>query len=312
MKKALIVGYSGQDGSYLVELLTARGYIVAGIGRGTIHGALPGPVDICDGCAVRRVVAAFAPDETYYVAGFHHSSEAVPVSEYDLVERSFEINTLALDNFLRAIACESPRSRLLYAASSHVFGEPAEAVQDENTPLDPVCPYGISKAAGVHLCRFYRRRHNLFSSAGILYNHESPRRPPAFVFRKVIQGAVNISNKRQDKLVLGSLDTRVDWGYAPDYVDAMWRILQLDTPRDFVISSGELHSVRDLVAAAFETVGLDWRAHVEVDPAIARKPRSAILRGDSSMLRSMTGWRPAKGFREIVQEMVKAEIRNEN
>ncbi len=123
---------------------------------------------------------------------------------------------------------------------------------------------------------------------------------------------MNISKKSQDKLVLGSLDARIDWGYAPDYVDAMWRILQLDNPRDFVISSGELHSVRDLVAVAFETVGLDWRAHVEVDPGIARKPRSSVLRGDSSMLRSCTGWRPVKAFREIVQEMVKAEIQNEN
>ena len=314
MKKALIVGCSGQDGSYLVDYLAARKYTVAGIGRNTVLGAVPGgrAINICNGCEVRKLIAAFAPDEIYYLAAFHHASETLPGGEYDLIRQSFEINTLALHNFLDAIACESPRSRLFYAASSHVFGEPANTVQDEDTPLNPVCPYGISKAAGIHLCRYYRRRYNLFSSVGILYNHESPHRAPTFVSRKVVNAAVSIRRRKQGKLVLGNLDARIDWGYAPDYVDAMWRILQLDAPRDFVISTGELHSIRDLVEVAFETVGLNWRDYVEVDPAIARKPRSGVLRGNSSRLQSCTGWHPVKGFREMIEEMVKTEIEHAN
>lgn len=314
MTKALIVGSKGQDGSYLVEHLAARNYVVAGISRGAVLGPLQSdfPIDIRDSSAIRRVVSSFAPDEIYYLAAFHHAAETLPLDQDDLIHRSFEINTLALHNFLDAMAAESPRSRLFYAASSHVFGEPAKSVQDENTPLSPICPYGISKTAGAHLCRYYRRQHNVFSSVGILYNHESPRRSPGFVFRKVIKAAVEISKKRQDKLVLGGLDACIDWGYAPDYVDAMWRILQLDAPGDFVISSGKLHSVRELVETAFDAVGLNWKAYVEIDPSVTRKSRSGILSGDSSRLRSCTGWRPTKSFREIVEEIVKAETENEN
>jgi GDPmannose 4,6-dehydratase len=260
---------------------------------------------------VRSIVSAFLPDEIYFLAAFHHASESLPLNEYDLVSRSFEVNTLALHNFLNAIVHEIPHPRLFYAASSHIFGEPPENLQNEETPLNPSCIYGISKAAGVRLCRYYRCRHDIFASVGILYNHESPRRAPTFVLRKVVKAAVAISKNRQDKLMLGNLDACVDWGYAPDYVDAMWRILQLDNPADFVVSSGELHSVREAVEIAFETVGLDWRAYVEVDPAIPRKSYSGSLRGDSSKLRSLTGWCPSKPFHAMVEEIVKIEIENE-
>lgn len=310
MKKALIVGCNGQDGSYLFQHLEAIGYEVAGIDYGMAKGPLAA-IDIRDTPQVVNLLRSLTPDEVYYLAAFHHSSEDVPLDDHELFRRSFEINTLALHNFLHGITIESPRSRLFYAASSHVFGDPPENVQDENTQLNPVDAYGISKTAGVHLCRSYRRQRKVFCSVGILYNHESPRRSAAFVSRKVVRAAVRISRKVQDKLVVGDLDAMVDWGYAPDYVDAMWRILQLDEPEDFVIASGALHSVRELVQTVFESLGLDWRAHVAVDSNVTGKQPFGVLRGNSGRLESRTGWRPATPFREMILEMVKAEMQNE-
>ena len=227
-----------------------------------------------------------------------------------MICRSFEINTLALNNFLDSIAAISGHTRLFYAASSRVFGDPPTNVQDEDTPLNPVDPYGISKTAGVHLCRYYRAQRKLFCSAGILYNHESPRRAGAFVSQKVVRAAVRISRQSQDKLVVGNLDALVDWGYAPDYVDAMWRILQLPEPDDFVIASGALHSVRELVQSAFEAVGLDWTAHVQVDPDVTRRQYGCALQGNSSKLESRTGWRPSMTFHDMIRTMVRAELQN--
>lgn len=314
MKRALIVGHSGQDGSYLVEHLSSQGYVVVGVSRAATLGPLriPGPFELQNIGDVRKVVSAFTPDEIYYLAAFHHAAETVPGNEYELVQRSFAVNTLGLHNFLSAVVSEVPRCKIFYASSSHVFGEPAVVIQDEETPFNPICAYGISKAAAVHLCRYYRQQHNVFASAGILYNHESPRRAPHFVFRKVIKAAVNIWKKRADTLTLGSLDSRIDCGYAPEYVDAMWRILQLHDPDDFVVSSGELHSVRELVEIAFEAVGLDWQAYVEIDGALARKARRGVLKGNSSKLRRYTGWCAKKPFREMIEETVRIEIEHEH
>jgi GDPmannose 4,6-dehydratase len=309
LKKAVVAGCNGQDGSYLVEQLSGKGYAVLGIGRGVVTGPLGDgrPIDIEDSAQVRNAIAAIAPDEVYFLAACHHSSEGAPGGHDDLVRCSFEIDTLALNHFLQAIAEECPRTRLFYAASSHVFGDPESDVQDENTPFRPVDPYGISKAAGVQLCRYYRNRRKVRCGAGILYNHESPRRPSAFVSQKVVQAAVRISRRTQHTLVLGDLDAKVDWGYAPDYVDAMWRMLQLDEPEDFVISSGAMHSVRELVETAFGFVGLDWAAHVEVRPEISTRPSAGVLRGCSARLEAKTDWRPSMSFRDMIRGMVEAE-----
>ena len=311
MKRALLVGSRGQDGSYLLRQLGARGYEVVGIDRGGIQGAAPRsypPVSIQNKDDVLPLVADFQPDEIYYLAAVHHSSEEMPVDDQDLVQRSFEINTLSLSNFLAAVERESRHSRLFYAASSHVFGDPPCPIQDEDTPLNPTCPYGISKAAGLQLCRYYRRMHSLYCSAGILYNHESPLRPAQFISQKIVRAAVRIKNKAQDKLVVGNLDALVDWGYAPDYVEAMWIILQLQEPADFVIASGTLHSVRDFVEAAFEHLGLSWKEYVVEDPALMRKRTFGALQGKSAKLQSLTGWRPKTTFREMVRDMVQAEM----
>jgi GDPmannose 4,6-dehydratase len=309
LKRALVVGFSGQDGSFLVEQLRAKGYLVAGIGRSTIEGPLPDrkPIDVRDRCWVQEMLSYFRPDEIYYLAAFHHSAEELALNDRDLIQQSFEINTLALNNFLHSLATDIPCSRLFYAASSHVFGEPPENIQDELTPLNPIDAYGISKTAGLLLCRHYRRQKNIFCSVGILYNHESARRSRAFVSQKVISAAVRISRKIQKKLIIGDLDAMTDWGYAPDYVDAMWRILQLEKPEDFVIATGALYSVRQLVEVAFEALDLDWKAYVEVDPSLIRKTRTSILQGNSALLQARTGWRPQKSFREMIVEMVKTE-----
>jgi len=311
VKKALVVGCNGQDGGYLVEQLKAKAYQVAGIDR-DVAGGMSGRlnIEIRDAMAVRRVIESFAPDEVYFLAAFHHSAEDAAIDDGELVRRSIEINTLALNNFLDAIAATSGQPRLFYAASSRVFGDPPADEQDENTPLNPVDPYGISKTAGVHLCRYYRTQRKLFCSAGILYNHESPRRSGAFVSQKVVRAAVKISRQPQNNLVIGNLDAMVDWGYAPDYVDAMWRILQLPEPNDFVVASGSLHSVRELVQTAFEAVGLDWRAHVQVDAGVTRRQKGHMLQGNSSKLESRTGWRPSMTFQDMIRTMVRAELQN--
>lgn len=313
MKNALVVGCRGQDGSYLLELLKDQGYTVSGIDQGVVQGALAhscSGLDIRNSADVRHAVAALLPDEIYYLAAFHHSSEDQLPDDTALIQGSFEINTLALASFLAAIHTVSPRSRLFYAASSHVFGAPTEPVQDENTPLAPLSPYAISKAAGIHLCRYYRSQRNVYCSVGILYNHESPRRSPAFITKRVVAAAVRIKNRKQDKLAVGDLDAVVDWGYAPEYVEAMWKILQLDQPGEYVIATGTLHSVQELITTAFEAVGLDWREHVVVEAGRARRPAAAPLQGNSAKLRRLTGWQPRTEFRRIIQEMIQAEVQN--
>lgn len=313
MKKALVIGCSGQDGGYLVRDLEERDYLVAGIDRGAVSGPLEADraVDIRNKEEVLELMKRFAPEEVYYLAAFHQSSEGVVVAVNDLVQQSFEINTIGLNNFLAAIAEIMRHARLFYAASSRIFGEASTECQDENTPLEPIDPYGISKAAGVHLCRYYRREHKVYASVGVLYNHESPRRDPAYISRKIVQAAVRIARRAQDKLVVSDLDAMVDWGYAPDYVDAMWRILQLPESDDFVIATGALHSVREMVEIAFNAAGLNWTEHVEVKPQHTRNQGRRALRGNSARLEARTGWRPTISLPEMIRDMVRAEMQNE-
>ncbi len=282
MKRCLVVGHAGQDGRILFDRLRSEGHIVVGIDRGEVlssDGARPALVDILDYPAVQSLIAGATPDEIYYLAAFHHSAEQKLGETRELFERSFAINVYGLVNFLEAIRLGSPKTRLFYASSSRVFGVPQGYPQDESTPINPDCAYGITKAAGQQSVRYYRRTHSLFAVSGILYNHESPLRAPTFVPQKIVRGAVAIKSGSQAKLVLGDLDAIVDWGYAPDYVDAMTRMLALDEPDDFVIATGEPHTVRQFVETAFEIVALDWNAHVEVAPGlISRQPRAGRQR----------------------------------
>ena len=311
MSKALVIGCNGQDGSLLCSLLHQKGDTVFGIDRArgeqTQSFVSFSALDICDPLRVSDLLAEERPDEVYYLAAYHHSAEQRPPGE--VVALSLQVNTQGLNHVLAAIAASpTPRARVFYAASSRVFGDPAEDVQDENTPMAPVCAYGISKAAGVHLCRYYRREHGVYVSTGILYNHESPLRPEHFVTRKIVRAAVRISSGLERELVLGNLDARVDWGWAPDYVEAMHAILRLGCPNDFVLATGVLHSVREFVEIAFSAVGLNWREHV-VERSGVVEARGAVkpLCGNASKLQAATGWRPRMSFEEMVRTMVASE-----
>lgn len=303
MPKALLIGHNGQDGVCLTRQLQAKGYTIRGVGRSD-----SGVFDIGKFGDMRRLISAMQPDEIYYLAAFHHSSEDPPIDEHALIAKSLEVNTLALNNVLGAVAQEANGSRVFYASSSRVFGSPMAFPQNEDTPLRPACAYGISKVAGMDICAHYRTTRKVFASAGILYNHESPLRQPKFISRKIVQAAVRIAAGSQEKLVIGSLAAKVDWGYAPDYTRAIWQILKLDQPADFVIGTGVLHSVQDFVEAAFAELGLSWREHVTENPNfLARKGAPVPMLADSSKLRAATGWQPEVDFFQMVRIMIEAE-----
>jgi GDPmannose 4,6-dehydratase len=317
MRNVIIVGSQGQDGRLLYERLAAEGCAVLGIDRrGIRHNAQAvdmddAPVDVLDRRSVDRIVRAFTPDAVFYLAAFHQSSEEeCPFDDAELYLRSHDVHVRGSAHFLETLRRHAPRARFFYAASSHCFGEASTSLQDESTPLRPVCPYGISKTAGVQLCRTYRSRHGLQASCGFLYNHESPLRSPSFLSAKIIRGAVEIARRRRDRLVLGDLSAHVDWGYAPDYIDAMIRIVRLDTADDFVIASGRAHSVGDFVSIAFAHLEIDWRRHLETDASLLTKSRpAAALVGDNSKLRRKTGWAPSVSFADMVRLLVDAELR---
>jgi GDPmannose 4,6-dehydratase len=307
VQRALIIGAGGQDGRLLTRLLLDREYAV----RGWVQSE-PAELDTCECTRIDILQSALVeaelrrstPDEIYYLAAFHHATEdVVELSAAELLRCSFDVHVLGLLNVLQAMEECCPRTRLFYAASSHVFGAPLTEWQNEETPLAPNSPYGISKAAGLQCCQLYRRQKGIFAATGILFNHESALRKPSFLSQKIVSGALQAQRDPTYRLVLGDLEARVDWGYAPDYVDAMFRILQLPEAGDFVVASGVLHTVREFAEAAFAALGLDWRQHVETDPRLLNKT-SHPLRGDFSKLRNATGWSPATGFVEMVGRLV--------
>jgi GDPmannose 4,6-dehydratase len=315
MKKALIIGCTGQDGTYLFENLQKRNYEIIGIARDVVRSTSPKSIKLIDISKSKQVydlLDVYKPDEIYYLAAFHQSSEDQYYDDAELFRRSFDVNVLSLINFLEGIKKYSKYSRLFYAASSHIFGNPAESIQDETTPFNPNSIYGITKTAGVLACRLYRENHSIFASVGILYNHESPLRPSKFVSQKIVKTAVAIKykNKNQDKLIIGNLNAEIDWGYAPDYVEAMYRILQLPSAGDFVISSGKTHTVRDFVKGVFEYLDLDWTKYVEEDPNLITKKEKHNLRGNNQKLKTMTGWQPTVSFNDLIKIMVKEELKH--
>jgi len=311
MKRAIVVGSAGQDGRLLCERLERDGVRVAGLDLA--HARLPDggeapAVDILDRSAVRALVASVRPDAVYYLAAYHAPAEERGIgADLDLLEASHRVHVVGLLHFLEALRVESPAASLFYAASSLVFGEPGTALQDETTPLAPLSAYGITKACGTLCCRLYRREHGLRASVGILYNHESPWRRPGFVSRKIVDAAVAIRGGAAERLVLADLSARVDWGYAPDFVDAMVRIAALGEPGDFVVATGAARSVQEFVEVAFGLAGLEWRRHVVEDRSLVVRP-SPTLVGDARKLRSATGWAPTVSFEEMVGILVRAAL----
>ena len=314
MKCALITGIGGQDGSYLAELLLEKGYRVVGLvrpGARRYENLAPAEdeielheADLLNQTSLAQALRAADPDEVYNLA----APSFVPASWERPVETA-EFAAVGATSLLEAIRLVKPELRFYQASSSEIFGEPRELPQTEETPLAPVTPYGVAKAYAHFSARSYRQRYGLYACSGILYNHESPRRPLEFLPRKVAHGAAAISLGLQEELVLGDLDARRDWGYAGDYVDAMWRMLQQDEPDDYVVASGESHSVRELVECAFAHVGLDWERYVRVDPALQRGAAELHrLVGDPAKARARLGWEREVDFTQLVHLLVDADV----
>jgi GDPmannose 4,6-dehydratase len=320
-KAALITGITGQDGSYLAELLLGKGYAVHGVVRRTSNllrsriehlrrdENLSGKRlflhygDLSDGTTLRRIFSKVRPAEIYHLAGQSHVglSFEIPESTCD------EIGMATLR--LLEIARDQPEPvKVYHASSSEIFGNATETPQTETTPLLPSSPYGCAKAFATQLARVYRDSYGLFVCNGILYNHESPRRGENFVTRKIARAVARISRGLEDELILGNLESRRDWGRAQDYVVAMWLMLQHEKPGDYVVATGETHSVRDFVEAAFAVVKLPWEKYVKHDRAFDRLNDPTHLVGSTGKIKATLGWQPTGSFTELVHEMVEAEL----
>jgi GDPmannose 4,6-dehydratase len=318
-KRALITGITGQDGSYLTEFLLQKGYEVHGIVRrvaledpahrswrlrGAVDRITLHPASLESFASLFRVVAEVRPTECYHLA-----AQSFVSYSFDDEFSTISTNVNGTHFLLSALKDLAPECRLYFAGSSEMFGNAPDSPQNEDTAFNPRSPYGISKVAGVHLTRSYRDAYGLFACVGILFNHESERRGFEFVTRKISSTVAKIRRGLADNLVLGNLDARRDWGYAPEYVEAMWRMLQLQTPEDFVVASGVSHSVLEFVEKAFEVAGLPWEPFVKTDERLHRPTEINELRGDSARARSRLGWSPGLTFEEIVARMVEADIR---
>lgn len=321
MKKALITGITGQDGSYLAELLLAKGYEVHGIIRrsssfntGRIDAIYRDPHetgvrlflhygDLNDASSINKVLRDVRPDEIYNLGAQSH----VRVS-FDVPEYTGEIDALGAVRILEGIRETGLNTRFYQASSSELYGKVVETPQKETTPFYPRSPYACAKAYSFYITVNYRESYGLYACNGILFNHESPRRGETFVTRKITRAAGRIKVGLQERLYLGNLDAKRDWGFAGDYVEAMWLMLQQESPDDFVIATGESYSVRDFLAAAFARVGLDWEACVSTDPRFLRPAEVDHLEGDSAKARRVLGWQPRTSFAKLVAMMVDSDI----
>jgi GDPmannose 4,6-dehydratase len=317
VKRALVTGITGQDGSYLAELLLEKGYEVHGIIRRAstfntkrIDHIYQDPHingvklflhygDLTDGSNLARLLASIEPQEIYNLAAQSH----VRVS-FDVPEYTGDVVALGTTRLLEAIREVGIKPRFYQASSSELYGQVQETPQTETTPFYPRSPYAAAKLYAYWMTVNYREAYNLYACNGILFNHESERRGETFVTRKISRGAAAIKLGYQDKLFLGNLAAKRDWGYAPDYVEAMWRMLQQDNPDDYVIATGETHSVQDFVEEAFGLLDLDWKKHVEIDPRYYRPTEVELLVGDASKAQRELGWTPNVTFKELVQKLV--------
>ena len=321
MKKALITGITGQDGSYLAELLLSKGYEVHGIIRrastfntGRIDHLYRDPHinnvhmflhygDIADSTNLIKLLYRIQPDEVYHLAAQSH----VRVS-FDIPEYTGDVTGLSTVRILEAIRETGLKAKFYQASSSEMYGMVQEVPQRETTPFYPRSPYGAAKVYAYWVTVNYRESYGMFACNGILFNHESPRRGETFVTRKITRAVAHIQAGLQDKLYLGNLEAKRDWGYAKEYVEAMWRMLQHDRPDDYVIATGETHSVQEFLEESFSHVGLDWRKYVEIDEKYYRPAEVDLLIGDASKARERLGWTPQTTFRDLARLMVDADI----
>jgi len=319
-KKALITGITGQDGSYLAELLLAKGYEVYGIIRrsssfntGRLDGIYNDPHvpqnrlhliygDLNDASSVNRILKLVKPHEIYNLAAQSH----VKVS-FEIPENTSEITAMGTLRILEGIRETRIKTRFYQASSSELYGRAPEP-QNEKTPFQPVSPYAVAKLFAYWTTVNYRDSYGIFACNGILFNHESPRRGETFVTRKITRAVARIKHNLENTLYLGNLDARRDWGYAPDYVEAMWRILQQKQPEDFVIATGQTHTVRELLTEAFGTVGLDYKKYVKIDKRYFRPLEVNVLKGNASKARRKLGWKSKVSFKQLVKIMVDADM----
>ena len=320
-RKALVTGITGQDGSYLAEFLLSKGYEVHGIIRRSssfntqrLEHIYQDPHqadarlylhygDLTDSSVLSRLLLEIEPDEIYNLGAQSHVR-----TSFDLPEYTAEVTGLGTVRLLEAMRETGVQPRFYQASSSELYGKVQEVPQSEATPFYPRSPYACAKAYAFHLTRNYREAYGLFAVNGILFNHESPRRGETFVTRKITRAVGRIKQGLQDKLYLGNLDARRDWGYAPEFVEAMWLMLQADTPEDYVIATGETHSVREFLEQAFGHVELDWERYVELDPRYERPTEVDLLIGDPHKAKRDLGWEPRVKFEELVRIMVDADM----
>ncbi len=312
--RALITGITGQDGSYMAELLLDKGYEVYGLVRRSSlekfdriqHIADKVSLtegDLTDQGSLDEAVQEIQPDEIYNLA----AQSFVPVS-WNQPVLTADVTGLGVLRVLESIRKHSPKTKFLQASSSEMFGKVREKPQTELTPFHPRSPYGVAKVFGHHLTVNYRESYGLFACSSICFNHESPRRGPEFVTRKVTQHVAKIKLGLIDKLKMGNLDAQRDWGFAGDYIQAMWMMLQQPQADDYVIATGQTHSVQQLVEVAFACVGLDWKKYVEIDPKLVRPAEVDYLCGDATKARRVLGWKPAVGFQQLIEIMVEADL----
>ncbi len=313
-RRALITGITGQDGSYLAEFLMQQGYAVVGMVRRASTEPFERiahlreritlkPADLLDQASLIHLIREVRPHEIYNLA----SQSFVPTS-WEQAVLTAEFTAVGVTRLLEAVRLVDPGIRFYQASTSEMFGKVQEVPQHERTPFYPRSPYGVAKLYGHWITVNYRESYGLFACSGILFNHESPRRGKEFVSRKVTDSVARIKRGLATELKLGNLEARRDWGYAGDYVKAMWLMLQQESPDDYVIATGETHSVRELVQIAFARAGLDWREHVVEDPALKRPAEVDLLQGDASKAKRVLGWQPEVGFRELIEMMVDADL----
>jgi GDPmannose 4,6-dehydratase len=309
-RKAFITGITGQDGSYLAEILLEKDYQVYGMVRRSssfntaridhIFGDIELVFgDLADGSVLNQLMRTIRPDEVYNLGAQSH----VRVS-FDVPEYTADVDALGTLRLLDAIREEGVDCRFYQASSSEMFGEVAEVPQREGTPFHPRSPYGVAKVFGYWITRNYREAYGMYAVNGILFNHESPRRGPTFVTRKITRAVGAILRGDQDDLKLGNLDAKRDWGFARDYMDGAWRMLQVDEPDDYVLATNETHTVEEFLEEAFTYVGLDWREYVKIDPRYFRPSEVDLLIGDYSKAKEKLGWEPTVRFQELVRMMV--------